>query len=65
MRTESGTWYMSALVEIFNEYHTREDVLSMMLKVNQKVNLRYKEQSTGSNEFKQCLSVTIRKKIYF
>ena len=56
-----GTWYVNALVDTFSNYHTREDVMSMIVRVNGLVTTAY----TGQG-FTQCPVpiVTLTKKIY-
>ena len=58
---QDGTWNVNALVEIFTRYHTNEDVMSMMVKVNDKVCQGYTEAG-----YKQCPTpiVTLTKKIF-
>jgi hypothetical protein len=58
-----GSWYIDALCEIFREHHEHEDVMSMMTRVNHKVqNLEH-----GESGVIQCPApvVTLTRKIYF
>ncbi|XP_028411570.1 caspase-3-like [Dendronephthya gigantea] len=59
--THEGTWYISALVEVFSKYHQFEDVLSMMSEVTNIVSKKYTECYQ-----KQCPAPisTLVKKVY-
>jgi hypothetical protein len=57
-----GTWYVNALVQIFRDYYTTEDVMQMMVRVNGQVTAAY-----SSKGYKQCPApvFTLAKSIYF
>ena len=57
-----GTWYVNALVEIFNTYYTSEDIMQMMVRVNGKVAEAYSSQG-----YMQCPVpvFTLAKSLYF
>jgi hypothetical protein len=59
---DHGTWYVNALVQIFRDYYTTEDVMQMMVRVNGKVAEAYSAQG-----YKQCPVpvFTLAKSIYF
>jgi hypothetical protein len=56
---KSGTFYINALVKIFQKYHKDEDVMSMMTRVNKEL--------VGNTLRPQCPTsvITLAKKIYF
>ena len=54
---ESGAWYINALVDVFDSYHENEDLLSMMTRVNSKVNdIEYRSVENNPEQLclKQC-----------
>ena len=56
---ENGTFYMNALVEIFQEYHKDENLMSMMTRANKKLVENKRRQQCPA----PVLSLT--RKVYF
>nr|ACM46824.1 caspase 3/9 [Patiria pectinifera] len=62
--SERGSWFVQALSEVFLEHANKEDLLSMMTRVNNKV-ARAFESSSGRNKQIPAPVTMLRKKLYF
>ncbi|XP_022090365.1 caspase-3-like [Acanthaster planci] len=62
--SERGSWFVQAMSEVFMEHAPKEDLLSMMTIVNNKVALAF-ESSSGRNKQIPAPVTMLRKKLYF
>ncbi|XP_070570562.1 caspase-8-like [Ptychodera flava] len=67
--TSQGSWFITTLVDCLKEYHAREDLLSIMVKVNQRIAEGEAEMRVDGRFgiYKQVPAplVTLRKKVRF
>lgn len=64
-----GSWFIEAIIEVFNKHHDKMDVLTMLTKVNKKV--AYNFESKAPEMYKErkkqiaCITSTLTKDLYF
>lgn len=61
--SDKGSWFIQALIDVFREYSSKEDVASMLIRINRKVALEF--ESTDKKKQMPSPVIMLTKKVFF